>query len=121
MGKWNCLYYWFSHPVFGAPLWLDSVVHPLVTRGVPVLVLTWGALMLETLLATGLVMDRKWWPKLLIAGLAFHACIMIMHGLVSFFFSMAGALVLYLRPPEQEFSFVLKLADRARDLLPLPR
>lgn len=42
---------------------------------------------------------------LLIAGIAFHASIAIMMGLISFGLAMSAALVLYLCPVEKEFAF----------------
>jgi hypothetical protein len=52
-----------------------------------------------------LFMDKKYRRYLLVLGLCFHLAIAVVHGLVSFFFAMAGALVLYLRAPEHPFSF----------------
>ena len=41
---------------------------------------------------------------LLLAGLALHAGILVMHGLVSFSIAMMAALILYLRPSEMPFA-----------------
>jgi hypothetical protein len=51
-------------------------------------------------------MERRWWRWLLLAGLAFHSAIWFVHGLGSFFFSMAGGLILYLRPVEESFDWL---------------
>jgi antimicrobial peptide system SdpB family protein len=97
------LYYWLTDANFGAPPWLMPLIRPLVTHPVSVTVLTWSVLILELFLMAGLVMPKRHWGKLLIAGLALHGGIALVHGLVSFAFAMAGALVLYLRPMEDEF------------------
>jgi hypothetical protein len=52
-----------------------------------------------------LVMPKKQWNMLLIAGILFHISIGFSMGLISFGFAMIAALLLYLRPLEQEFSF----------------
>lgn len=99
----TALYYWFTNPIFGAPSWLEPVLLPLLTSPVGVTLLTWTVLLLEITLFLGLVIERRWRPALLVLGLSFHAGIILVHGLVSFFCSMAAALILYLRPLEQEF------------------
>jgi antimicrobial peptide system SdpB family protein len=109
-------YYWSSHPVFGLNDVFKPVLMPLISNSFVVLSITWGTLVLETLLFMGLVMNKKWWRILLIFGLSFHLMIIFVHGLVSFFFAMAGSLVLYLRPIEQEFNIpnlILKLSRKS--------
>lgn len=69
---------------------------PLMENSLIVVVFTWGAIILEVLLSMGLLMAKKNRKILLIAGITFHLLIMIFHGLFSFYFAMAGALVLYL-------------------------
>ena len=68
--------------------------------------MTWGALGVELALFLGLVMDRRYRPALMVAGVIFHAGIAIVHGLVTFALVMIASLVLYLRPAEQVFSFL---------------
>jgi antimicrobial peptide system SdpB family protein len=96
----TAVYYWFLHPVFGAADWLRPVLVPLLMSPVPVTVLTWGAVILELILFAGLFMERRHRRWLLWVGLAFHFGIVLVHGLVGFFFAMAGALILYLWPPD---------------------
>lgn len=98
-------YYWFRHPVFGVPAWMESVVHPVIADPVGVLLLTWGAVALEIALAMALFMKVRYRSWLLVAGLGFHLAIAVVHGLFSFFFSMAAALILYLRPYDVPFAF----------------
>lgn len=69
---------------------------------------------------TVLVQPRRWWGIWLVLGVAFHLGIAVFQGLVSFFFAMASALVLYLRPVERPFglasltSSIRARAERAR-------
>ena len=100
----TALYYWFTHPVYGMSEPGLGMMMPLLVNPWSVTLMTWSVIGLELLLAAALVMDRRHYRKLLIPGLAFHAGIVVAHGLVSFFFAMAGALVWYLRPREQPFS-----------------
>lgn len=97
----TAVYYWFTHPTYGAAQWLAPAIEPLLLNPITVTMITWGAILLETLLFAALFMDRKHWPVLLSAGIAFHVAIAVCHGLVSFGgFAMPAALVLYLRPKD---------------------
>lgn len=98
------LYYWFNHPTFGAGELLGGLLQPVLASSLGVTLLTWGVLALEALLAASLVSGKRFRAWMLPAGLAFHFGIIVIHGLFSFFFAMAAALVLYLRPPEEAFS-----------------
>jgi antimicrobial peptide system SdpB family protein len=110
----TAVYYWFTNPSFGAPAWLEPYLLPLITSSVGVTALTWGTIILELALFVALTLHKRWWPYLLVPGLVFHFGILVVHGLVSFFFSIAAALVLYLRPTERPF----KLSVRALGLRP---
>ena len=99
----TALYYWITHPDFGASRLVWHLVEPLVRHGTTLALMTWGAIILELFLFAALVMPKKAWSYFLLAGLTFHAGIAIIHGLVSFSLAMAGALVLYLRPSEKPF------------------
>lgn len=68
-----------------------------------VTLLTWGILTLEVILFAGFFMKIKHRKKLLIIGMLFHLGIVVVHGLFSFFFAMAAALILYLWPVHQTF------------------
>lgn len=96
------LYYWFTDPLVGLPGWLSPILLPIATSPL-VAILTWSALLVELLLFMGLVMPKKAWPALLVAGIAFHGGIAITMGLISFGLAMTSALILYLRPWEREF------------------
>jgi antimicrobial peptide system SdpB family protein len=100
----TALYYWFLHPVFGVSDWRQTLLLPLLTRPVTVVLLTWGAIALEALLFMGLLIDRRHRPALLVAGVLFHTGIALVHGLITFGLAMTAGLILYLRPPEKSFA-----------------
>jgi hypothetical protein len=64
-----------------------------------------------------LTMPKRYWKPLLVAGIALHAGIALIQGLVSFSIVMTAALILYLRPVECAFAFrrtrSLRLAEEA--------
>lgn len=99
----TALYYWTTNPVFGAPPWLLSVVLPLFNNAVVLCFATWGVMVFEFFLASGLFMAGNIRRVALPLGIFFHCAIAITHGLVSFGFAMCAALVLYLYPIEDEF------------------
>ena len=78
--------------------------------------MTWGVMVLEFFLATGLVMSRRHWGKLLVGGIALHAGIGFIQGIMSFSITMIGVLILYLRPPEETFDFAWLRAVRLPSL-----
>jgi len=93
----TALYYWWTHPKFGAwgPLrWLTDLVGP--TR--LVVPMTWGVLVLELCLAFALLAPVRLRSWLLPVAVLFHVGIALLHGLPSFALTMIAALVLYLRP-----------------------
>lgn len=105
----TALYYWLSDPVFGAPHWARSFLEPVLENGLAVAALTWGSMLIELALFLGLVLHRRFWKYLLPLGIVFHAAIALGMGLLSFSTAMTGALILYLRPFDEEFAF-----ERAR-------
>ena len=115
----TALYYWFTHPSFGVPDTLRPLVVRLLSHASIVATLTWSVLLLEVLLFASLFMERRWWRWLLLAGLAFHSAIWFVHGLGSFFFSMAGGLILYLRPVEDFFDGLRFRSWISRRLAPI--
>ena len=101
----TAVYYWFNHPNFGLSPVLKPFFDPLLQGAFTVTLLNWGVVLFELLLFLGLAIPGKWRPVLLKAGLLFHLMIIVVHGLVSFFFAMAGALILYLGPIATGFQF----------------
>lgn len=99
----TALYYWWTHPKFGAwgPLrWLTDLVGP--TRWV--VPLTWGVLVLELCLAFSLVAPPRLRTRLLPFAVLFHVGIALLHGLPTFALTMIAALVMYLRPAWRPFA-----------------
>ena len=91
----SALYYWIRHPSFGmSTVAVDGLSFILRNRFL-LFVTNWLVLILELLLFTGLLLDAKYYKKLFFLGVLFHFLIIIVHGLVSFFFAMTGGLILY--------------------------
>jgi antimicrobial peptide system SdpB family protein len=114
------LYYWYTNSMIGLPTWLRPLLMPIVTSRA-VALFTWGAVIFEFALFMALVMPKKRWRVMLVLGIAFHGAIAVTMGLISFGMAMTAALVLYLRPVENEFALSLKapalLVRRARGWL----
>ena len=100
----SALYYWLLDPVFGATDFWRPLVMPILTSGIGVATLTWGTVALEFCIALGLVLDKRWWRYILLAGIALHVLIAVFMGLVSFGLAMAAALILHLRPYDRPFT-----------------
>ncbi len=96
----TAMYYWLQNPMFGAPATVKGLLLFVFSSPVGVFI-TWAILALEILLFMALVIDPKWWKIVLIVGLALHAGIAVMHGLVTFSLVMAAGLLLYLSDPWQ--------------------
>jgi antimicrobial peptide system SdpB family protein len=114
----TALYYWITDQQFGAPRWLRPLLMPLLTHA-PVAALTYAILLLELALFLGLVLEKRYRPWLLLAGLGLHAAIFLVHGLPSFSLNMSAALVLYLRQLELPFELA-RLPTKPRLSLRIP-
>ncbi|MBK8236136.1 MAG: HTTM domain-containing protein [Deltaproteobacteria bacterium] len=106
----TAVYYSAIDPVIGQGPWIA----PLFSIPVVVVAATWGTLAFETLLFTGLVMDTRWRRPLLVAAFAFHATIVVLHGLFSFFFTMASGLLLFLHPVDSPWPRIDRAWRRMR-------
>lgn len=96
----TALHYWFRHPLFGAPVWMRTVMDPVLNSSAGVVLLTWGVLILELILFAGIFASRAARPRLFVAGVVFHVLIGMIHGLWSFAIAMIGALTIYLLDDE---------------------
>lgn len=94
----TAMFYWTHHPTFGSPGWLRPLTDLVTGSPLGVAAMTWGSIALEFSLALGIVLNATARRVLLVCGLLFHAGIAAEMGLISFFFAMAGALLLYLLP-----------------------
>jgi antimicrobial peptide system SdpB family protein len=117
----TAVYYWFTDPLMGAPRWMRPILDPILRSPVGVMALTWGTIGLEALLAIGPLLAPRARRRLLVAGLCFHLGIVLVHGLVTFFCSMAAALVLLLRRPDEPFDLRAVARAVAPILARLPR
>ena len=116
------LYYWFANHQFGVSARAMHLLIPLLSNSIIIVTLTWGVMIFEGLLFLGICINRKYWSYLLAGGLLFHLLIVFVHGLPTFFLSMASALVFYLRPPDKLFSFparIRQFIDLKRSIRPL--
>ncbi len=113
----TALFYWLSHPLYGVASWAKPVMMPILTHST-VALMTWGVIATEFALMAGLLAAKRYWRYLLVLGLSLHIGIALMQGLVTFCFAMSAALILYLRPTEDVFSWKLwKRAARLRERL----
>lgn len=92
----TALYYWFTHPVFGANEYVKPLVTIIIYDDFLSAYLTWGIMIFEILLVSGIFMSRKYKVIFFVIGLLFHFGIFIIHGLFTFFLTMSAALSLLL-------------------------
>lgn len=100
----TAIYYWALNPMIGLPEWIKPFATPLLSNSLIVVLLSWGTIAFEILLFTALVIEKKWRKKLLVYGIVFHLLIVLVFGLVSFFFAMTAALIMFLRPLDEPFN-----------------
>lgn len=101
----TAVYYWFTHNTFGAHRYLAPIIDPIIRNNFGVSLLTWGVLLLEVLLFCAIFMQRSTQRYFLRLAIGFHFAILVVHGLLSFFCSISGALILYLWPVDRPFVF----------------
>jgi antimicrobial peptide system SdpB family protein len=106
----TAVYYWFTHPFFGAPGWLRGPLTSALEVGVIVASIAWGTIVLEFFLAAAPWLPRATQRKLFPLGVALHLGIVLIHGLVSFVTTMWGALILLLVTPS--FGSIRELLPR---------
>ncbi len=105
----TCLYYWFTHNLFGAPVGLQKVYN-IITLSSLAPLFAWLVIIFELCLFACLLVTNKKTKKIfLFLGLIFHLGIAVTHGLISFFLYMAGALILYLDEENVVYHFLRKL------------
>lgn len=102
----SVLYYWFTHYIFGLNDSFKPIIIPFLQNPHIITLLTWSVLALELLLFASFFATQKFRNRIFYFAIIFHFMIFIIHGLFSFFVAMIGALVLYLFPPNFEFTFL---------------
>jgi antimicrobial peptide system SdpB family protein len=108
----TALYYWLTNPIVGAHGWVSHLVSAAAQNDIAIPLMTWGTMLIEVLLFMSLVMPKWAWKYVFLIGIVFHSMIAVFFGLTSFSVTMIGALVLYLRPPENEFAGVRHIPPR---------
>ena len=106
-------YYWFNHSILGMSPLVSYFLNPILSSGFGVTLITYAVLVLELTLfaAIGMSAQRRKW--VFPFAIAFHGGIILVHGIFSFFFSMAACLVLYLIDSRKDIAFKWKRAPAA--------
>ena len=115
-GAWQqgtAMYYWLTNVDFGAPGWLAPLLRPILVNGTSVACLSYGIIVLEITLCAGLLLPRAFRRPLLVAGIAMHVGIIVVHGLVTFGLTMIMALILFLGETGRGLSFFGKTEARS--------
>jgi len=112
----TAIYYWFNNVGFKVPDWLETVVFPLYSNGMVLATLTWGTIVLEFVLFAALFMPQRKRNVMLVVGLIFHFLILSLIGLISFFFSISAALIIYLHSLDKPFEFKFSIPSFQRKL-----
>ncbi|AVO03406.1 hypothetical protein A9958_13300 (plasmid) [Staphylococcus simulans] len=100
----TAVYYYINDPIVGFNHFFKSISHWFVES--PLIVIpTWGTLLIQIILFLSLVVPKKYWRYILIAGIFMHEIFALLLGLVSFSITMTGVLILYLTPIEKNFNF----------------
>ncbi|TDX00388.1 antimicrobial peptide system SdpB family protein [Dinghuibacter silviterrae] len=109
----TAMYYWLGNNTFGPADYLRPFATLLTYNPIVVLLLTWGSILFEILLSASIFFSEKGKKRMLILGLMFHLFIFLFLGLGSFFFAMAGSLIIYLYPvkkPGNENGLLIRAA-----------
>ncbi len=116
----TAVYYYIQDPMLGLPKFLLNILHPVISSSLIILP-TWGTIILQFLLFAAFLAPKKIWKNILVAAILMHEVFALMLGLISFSMIMIGALILYLRPSEQAFSFkgVKKFKRRNKISVPI--
>lgn len=93
----TAIYYWLNDPLFGLNNSIGNfLLSDLLSNAFIVTTLTWSVMIFELFIAFAFMYTEKMRKLFLISGILFHFFIAITLGLVSFFFSMCAALILFL-------------------------
>lgn len=100
----TAFYYWANNNVFGSSDFVLSILNPILEIPFFVSLMTWGVVLFEISLFGMFFVDREKRKKFLKYALMFHIFIILFHGLISFFFAMAGGLIIYLLPKDKNIT-----------------
>jgi antimicrobial peptide system SdpB family protein len=102
----SAIYYWFNDPVFGLNNSLKPFFDIIFKNSILTFYANWGVMFLELFIVLAVITSSKKIKKYaLIMGLLFHFFIILVHGLFSFYFSMASLLILSLYSENIRFSY----------------
>lgn len=108
----TCTYFWMSSNVFGAPPIFEGLVNWL-TLSTFSPIISWSVIILElALFACILATSKRVKEGFLFLGIVFHFLILVAFGLITFYFSMFGALVLYLDDENRIGSWFTRFVKR---------
>jgi antimicrobial peptide system SdpB family protein len=91
----TAIYYWVNCAFFKMSPNLEPITMFLFSNPVIMGLCTWGTMLIELLLAFGIVASKSNRKYYFYLGLFMHFMFMLYFGLVSFFLSMAGGLIFY--------------------------
>lgn len=93
----TAVYYWSTNQLFGLNNSLRFIILPVLQNPFMISFITWGVLLFELFLFSCIfIRNEKLRKYAWIAGILFHFSIILVHGLISFFFAMFAALTLFL-------------------------
>jgi len=101
----SAIYYWLNHNMFGTNEFFLNLLNPLLTNSFFAFTINWAVIAFELTLFGAFFMPPKRRVLLLPIALCFHFLILVLHGLFSFFFSVAGLLIIYLYNRYHVFKF----------------
>lgn len=102
----TAVYYYLTDPMMGLPAWQQHLWLPILQSPL-VVIPTWGTIVLELFLVFALFLPDSVKRIAFALGVAFHALIAIMIGLISFATVMMGALIIFLRPESKSIESLL--------------
>lgn len=100
----TAVYFFISNNQFGPIPAIRNLLVSLLSNPFIAILFDWGTLLIEILLFAALFMSKANKKRMLIAGLLLHFGIIFLHGLMSFFFAMAGGLILFLFSIDENIS-----------------
>lgn len=102
----TAVYYYLNDSMLGMSPLLAGIVNKMLVTDF-VVIPTWGTLLIEFILFGAFFVSKLYWKYFLILGVILHSFFAFFIGLYSFSLVMCAALILYLRPTDQPFTFNL--------------
>jgi antimicrobial peptide system SdpB family protein len=100
----TALYYWFNNSLFGMPDYLVLPLNYFFKFPIFVTYFTWSIILIELFIAFAILQSSLKYKKIaLFLGVFLHFFIVLIHGLSSFYFSMASILIISLYSKNNNF------------------